>query len=44
MAASGSGSGLAGLGSEKKDDGLAHGLDKTMDGVSLDSIEEEIEK
>ena len=43
MAASVSGSGLAGIGHENrmgKDDGLAPGLDKTMEGISLGSMDD----
>ena len=45
MAASGSGSGMAGIRDDKslsKDDGLAHGLDKTMDGISMGSMDDDI--
>ena len=45
MAASGSGSGMAGIRDEKslsKDDCLAHGLDKTMDGISMGSMDDEV--
>ena len=45
MAASGSGSGMAGICDEKrlsKDDCLAHGLDKTMDGISMGSMDDDV--